>query len=107
MFPPKSSSESETEEELSGDGLVLPRAGKLDDFLSPEDLTLSDSDSTGSFSETLEVLKQKGRWCLLESLFQSDPDSGENFSEDEEDLERFFQDKGRGKPQVQDPLSPR
>ncbi|XP_045863917.1 protein FAM161B [Meles meles] len=107
VFPPKSSSESETEEELSGDGLVLPRAGKLDDFLSPEDLTLSDSDSTGSFSETLEVLKQKGRWCLLESLFQSDPDSGENFSEDEEDLERFFQDKGRGKPQVQDPLSPR
>ncbi|XP_032200868.1 protein FAM161B [Mustela erminea] len=106
VFPPKSSSDSETEEELSGDGPVLPRAGKLDDFLSPEDLTLLDSDSTGSISEYLEVLKQKGRWCLLESLSQSDPDSGENFSEDE-DLESFFQDKGRGKPQVQDPLSPR
>lgn len=86
----------------------MPRAGKLDDFLGPEDLTLSESsDSTGSFYETLEVLKQKGRWCLLESLDQSDPDSGENFSEDDEDLESFFQDEGRGKPQVQYPESPR
>jgi len=108
VFPPKSSSDSDAEEELSGDGLVLPRAGKLDDFLGPEDLTLSESsDSTGSFYETLEVLKQKGRWCLLESLDQSDPDSGENFSEDDEDLESFFQDEGRGKPQVQYPESPR
>ncbi|XP_034849143.1 protein FAM161B isoform X3 [Mirounga leonina] len=108
VFPPKSSSDSDTEEELSGDGLVLPRAGKLDDFLGPEDLTLSESsDSTGSFYETLEEVKQKGRWCLLESLYQSDPDSGENFSEDDEDLESFFQDEGRGKPQVQYPVSPR
>nr|XP_045757155.1 protein FAM161B isoform X3 [Mirounga angustirostris] len=108
VFPPKSSSDSDTEEELSGDGLVLPRAGKLDDFLGPEDLTLSkSSDSTGSFYETLEEVKQKGRWCLLESLYQSDPDSGENFSEDDEDLESFFQDEGRGKPQVQYPVSPR
>uniref|UniRef100_A0A8C0P151 FAM161 centrosomal protein B n=1 Tax=Canis lupus familiaris TaxID=9615 RepID=A0A8C0P151_CANLF len=107
-FPPKSSSDTETDEELSGDGLVLPRAGKLDDFLSPEEETVSDSfDSTGSFSETLEALKQKGRWCLLESLYPSDPDSGENFSEDDEDLEGFFQDKGRGKPQVHSPPSPR
>lgn len=90
------------------DGLVLPRAGKLDDFLSPGDLTLSDSsDSSGSFYKTLDVLKQKGRWCLLESLYQSDLDIGENVSEDDEDLESFFQDVGRGKPQVQYPLSPR
>ncbi|XP_072695381.1 protein FAM161B isoform X2 [Canis lupus baileyi] len=107
-FPPKSSSDTETDEELSGDGLVLPRAGKLDDFLSPEEETVSDSsDSTGSFSETLKALKQRGRWCLLESLYPSDPDSGENFSEDDEDLEGFFQDKGRGKPQVHSPPSPR
>ncbi|CAK7315926.1 Protein FAM161B [Vulpes lagopus] len=107
-FPPKSSSDTETDDELSGDGLVLPRAGKLDDFLSPEEETVSDSsDSTGSFSETLEALKQKGRWCLLESLYPSDPDNGENFSEDDEDLEGFFQDKGRGKPQVHSPPSPR
>lgn len=86
----------------------MPRAGKLDDFLSPEEETVSDSsDSTGSFSETLEALKQKGRWCLLESLYPSDPDNGENFSEDDEDLEGFFQDKGRGKPQVHSPPSPR
>lgn len=86
----------------------MPRAGKLDEFLSPEHLTLSDSsDSSGSFYKTLEVLKQKGRWCLSEPLYQSDLDSSENVSEDEEDLESFFQDVGRGKPQVQYPLSPR
>uniref|UniRef100_A0A8C9AB90 FAM161 centrosomal protein B n=1 Tax=Prolemur simus TaxID=1328070 RepID=A0A8C9AB90_PROSS len=104
IFPPKSSSDTEAEEELSGDGLVLPRAGKLDEFLSPEE-TDSTSDSTGSFYGTLQVLKQKGRQCLLESFFQSDPDSDENVTEDEEDLEKFFQDKGRGKPQVQCPRS--
>ncbi|XP_012511667.1 PREDICTED: protein FAM161B [Propithecus coquereli] len=105
IFPPKSSSDTEAEEELPGDGPVLPRAGKLDEFLSPEEETNSTSDSTGSFYETLQVLKQKGRQCLLESFFQSDPDSDDNLSEDEEDLEKFFQDKGRGKPQVQCPLS--
>ncbi|XP_037688243.1 protein FAM161B isoform X2 [Choloepus didactylus] len=102
-FPPKSSSDTEAEEELPGDGLVLPRAGKLDEFLSPEEEMASSSpDSAGSF---YEALKQKGRWCLLESLYQSDPDSDKNFSEEEEDLEHFFQDKGRGKPQVQYPQS--
>ncbi|XP_008050350.1 protein FAM161B [Carlito syrichta] len=104
MFSPKSSLDTETEEELSGDGLVLPRAGKLDEFLSPEEETDGTLDSTGS-SETLQILKQKGRQCLLESFFQSDPDRDENFSEDEEDLESFFQNKGRGKPQAQCPLS--
>ncbi|KAG8514249.1 Protein FAM161B, partial [Galemys pyrenaicus] len=104
IFPPKSSSDTEAEEELSGDGLVLPRAGKLDDFLSLEEETDSASDSVGSFFETLQVL-QKGKWSLLESLSLSDPDSDESVSEDDEDLEGFFQDKGRGKPQVQSPLS--
>ncbi|XP_012379406.2 protein FAM161B [Dasypus novemcinctus] len=108
IFPPKSSSDTEAEEELCGDGLVLPRAGKLDEFLSPDEETDSSSrDSTGSFYEALQALKQKGRWCLLESFYQSDTDSDENRSEDEEDLESFFQDKGRGKPQVQNPQSPR
>ncbi|XP_058423300.1 protein FAM161B isoform X2 [Diceros bicornis minor] len=107
IFPPKSSSDTEAEEELSGDRLVLPRAGKLDEFLSPEEETDSTSDSTGSFYETLQILRQKGRWCLLESLYQSDLDSDENLSEDDEDLKRFFQDKGRGKRQVQCPQSPR
>uniref|UniRef100_A0A2K5RJA8 FAM161 centrosomal protein B n=1 Tax=Cebus imitator TaxID=2715852 RepID=A0A2K5RJA8_CEBIM len=101
IFPPKSSSDTEAGEELSGHGLVLPRAGKLDEFLSPEEEIDSTSDSTGSFYQTLHVLKQKVRPCLLESLFQSDPDSDENLSEDEEDLESFFQDKGRGKVQAQ------
>ncbi|XP_037359596.1 protein FAM161B [Talpa occidentalis] len=100
IFPPKSSSDTEAEEELSGDGLVLPRAGKLDEFLSLEE-TDSVSDSVGSFFETLQVLQQKGQWSLLESLYLSDPDSDENLSEDDEDLESFFQDKGRGKPRVQ------
>lgn len=86
----------------------MPRAGTLDDFLSLEEETVSNSsDSTGSFYETLQVLKPKGRWCLLESLYQNNPDSGENFSEDDEDLESFFQDKGRGKPEAQYPASPR
>ncbi|XP_004681760.1 PREDICTED: protein FAM161B isoform X2 [Condylura cristata] len=105
IFPPKSSSDTEGEEELSGDGLVLPRAGKLDEFLSLEEETDSASDSVGSFFETLQVLQQKGKWSLLESLYLSDPDSDENLSEDEEDLESFFQDKGRGKPQAQPPRS--
>lgn len=90
---------------MFGGGLVLPRAGKLHEFLSPEEDTDSTSDSTGSFYRTPQVLKQKGRWDLLESLFPSDPDSDLNGSEDEEDLESFFQDKSRGKPQVQDPPS--
>ena len=85
--------------------LVLPRAGKLHEFLSPEEDTDSTSDSTGSFYRTPQVPKQRGRWDVLESLFQSDPDSDLNDAEDEEDLESFFQDKSRGKPQVQDPPS--
>ncbi|XP_017735951.1 PREDICTED: protein FAM161B [Rhinopithecus bieti] len=103
IFSPRSSPDTEAGEELSGDGLVLPRASKLDEFLSPEEEIDSTSDSTGSFYQTLHILKQKGRPCLLESLFQSDPESDENLSEDEEDLESFFRDKGRGKVQVQCP----
>ncbi|XP_036168470.1 protein FAM161B isoform X2 [Myotis myotis] len=106
IFPPKSSSDTEAEEELSGDGLFLPRAGKLDEFLSLEETDSTSADSTGSFYETLQALMQKGRWCLSESLHQSDPDSDESLSEDDEDLESFFQNKGRGKPQVQYPPSP-
>uniref|UniRef100_A0A8C9LTT9 FAM161 centrosomal protein B n=1 Tax=Piliocolobus tephrosceles TaxID=591936 RepID=A0A8C9LTT9_9PRIM len=103
IFSPKSSPDTEAGEELCGDGLVLPRASKLDEFLSPEEEIDSTSDSTGSFYQTFQILKQKGRPCLLESLFQSDPESDENLSEDEEDLESFFRDKGRGKVQVQCP----
>ncbi|XP_028627724.1 protein FAM161B [Grammomys surdaster] len=106
IFPPKSSSsDTEPEDELLGEGLVLPRAGKLHEFLSPEEDTDSTSDSTGSFYRTPQVPKQKGRWDLLKPLFQSDPDSDLNGSEDEEDLESFFRDKNRGKPQVQGPPS--
>lgn len=83
----------------------MPRAGKLQEFLSPEEDTDSTSDSTGSFYRTPQVPKQKDRWDLLEPLFQSDPDSDLNGSEDEEDLESFFQQKSRGKPQVQGPPS--
>ncbi|XP_020022311.2 protein FAM161B [Castor canadensis] len=104
IFPPKSSSGTDPEDELSGEGLALPRAGKLHEFLSPEE-TDSTSDSTGSFYETLQILKRKGRWGLLESLFQSDPESEENDCEDDKVLESFFQNKGRGKPQVQHPPS--
>ena len=85
----------------------MPRAGKLSEFLSPEEETDSTSDSTGSFFETLQALRQKDRWCLLESLSLSDPDSNESLSEEDEDPERFFQDKGSGKPQVQYPSSAR
>ncbi|GAB1297622.1 Protein FAM161B [Apodemus speciosus] len=106
IFPPKSSSsDTEPEDELFGEGPVLPRAGKLHEFLSPEEDTDSTSDSTGSFYRTPQVPKQKGAWDLLESLFQSDPDSDLNGSEDEENLESFFQDKSRGKPQVLAPPS--
>ncbi|XP_027274292.1 protein FAM161B isoform X2 [Cricetulus griseus] len=104
IFPCKSSSDTETEDEQPRKGLVLPRAGKLREFLSSEEETDYTSDSTGSFYRTLQVQKQNGRW-YLESPFQSDPDSDQNSSEDEEDLESFFQDKRRGKPQVQDPPS--
>ncbi|XP_049754998.1 protein FAM161B isoform X1 [Elephas maximus indicus] len=105
IFPPKSSSDTEAEEELSGDTQVLPRAGKLDEFLSPEEETDSTSGSTRSFYKHREVLTQKDRWCLLESLYQSDADSDGNLSEDNEDLESFFHNKGRGKPQVHCPQS--
>ncbi|XP_054422984.1 protein FAM161B [Pteronotus mesoamericanus] len=105
IFPPKSSSDTEAEEELPGDGPVLPRAGKLDEFLSPEETDSTSPDSAGSFYETLRELKQEGRWCLSESLHQSDPDSDESLSEDDEDLESFFQNRGRGKPQAQHLLS--
>ncbi|XP_029397094.1 protein FAM161B isoform X2 [Mus pahari] len=105
IFPPKSSSsDTEPEDELFGDGLVLPRAGKLHEFLSPEEDTDCTSDSSGSFYRTPQVPKQRGGWDLSESLFQSDPDSDLNGSEDEDDLESFFQDKSRGK-QEQDPPS--
>ncbi|XP_027408190.1 protein FAM161B isoform X1 [Bos indicus x Bos taurus] len=107
IFSPKSSSDTDADKELNGDGLVLPRAGKLSEFLSPEEETDSTSDSTGSFFETLQALRQKDRWCLLESLYPSDPDSNESLSEEDEDLEHFFRDEGRGKPQVQYPPSAR
>ncbi|XP_066132249.1 protein FAM161B [Saccopteryx bilineata] len=105
VSPPKAPSDTEAEEELSEDGLVLPGAGKLDELLSLEEAGSTSPDSTRSFYETLQVLRQKGRWCQLESLHQSEPDSDEIFSEGEEDLENFFQDKGRGKPQVRYPPS--
>ncbi|XP_055989820.1 protein FAM161B [Sorex fumeus] len=98
IFPPKSSSDTETEE-LSGDGLALPRAGKLDEFLSPDDETDSTSDSMGNLFELLRELKEKGKWGLLKSLYPSTSDSDENLSEDDEDLESFFQNRGRGMPQ--------
>nr|AAX46530.1 chromosome 14 open reading frame 44 [Bos taurus] len=107
IFSPKSSSDTDADKELNGDGLVLPRAGKLSEFLSPEEETDSTSDSTGSFFETLQALRQKDRWCLLESLYPSDPDSNESLSEEDEDLEHFFRDEDRGKPQVQYPPSAR
>ncbi|XP_032765032.1 protein FAM161B [Rattus rattus] len=104
IFPPKSSSsDTELEDEPFGEGLFLSRAGKLHEFLSPEEETDSTSDSTGSFHRTIQVPRQRGRWALLENLFQSDLDSDQNGSEDEENLESFFQDKSRGKPQVQPP----
>ncbi|KAL6052716.1 hypothetical protein STEG23_025422 [Scotinomys teguina] len=105
IFPPKSSSDTEPEDEQSGEGLLLSRAGKLHEFLSPEEETDSSSDSTGSFYRTLQVRNQRGRWSLVGSPFQSEPDSDQNGSEDEEDLESFFQDGSRGKPQIQDPPS--
>ncbi|XP_006046648.3 protein FAM161B isoform X1 [Bubalus bubalis] len=107
IFSPKSSSDTDADEELNGDGLVLPKAGKLSEFLSPEEETDSTSDSTGSFFETLQALRQKDRWCLLESLYPPDPDSNESLSEEDEDLEHFFRDKSRGKPQAQYPPSAR
>ncbi|XP_069921357.1 protein FAM161B isoform X2 [Oryctolagus cuniculus] len=92
VFPPRSSSDTEAEEELPGHRLAWPRAGRLAEFLSPEQET--DSASASASDENLQVLAQKGGWGLLESLFQSEADS-----DDDEDLERFFQE-GRGKPQV-------
>ncbi|XP_006865673.1 PREDICTED: protein FAM161B [Chrysochloris asiatica] len=100
IFPPKSSSDTEAEEELSEDVLVLPRAGKLDEFLSPDEETESTSDSAGSFYKSLEVLTEEGRHCLLQSLYQSDSDSDGKLSEENGNLESVFQDKGREKPQV-------
>lgn len=85
----------------------MPRASKLSEFLGPEEETDSTSDSIGSFFETLQALRQKDRRCWLESLYPSDPDSDESLSEEDEDPERFLQDKGRGKPQVQYPPSSR
>uniref|UniRef100_A0A8C6REM5 Family with sequence similarity 161, member B n=2 Tax=Nannospalax galili TaxID=1026970 RepID=A0A8C6REM5_NANGA len=106
IFPPiSSSSDTEPEDEPSGEGLVLPRAGKLYEFLSSEEETDSTSDSNESFYEILQILKQKGRWNRLESLLQSDPNSDEEDSKDEEDLEHFFQHKSRRKLQAQDPQS--
>ncbi|KAG3260719.1 hypothetical protein H1C71_015665 [Ictidomys tridecemlineatus] len=107
ILSPQSSSDTEAEDKLSGDGMVLPRAGKLHELLSLEDETESTSVSTGSFYDSLQVLKQRDKQGLLESLFQADSDSDKNISEDDEVLENFFQDKGRGKPQIQYPGSQR
>ncbi|KAL1789615.1 hypothetical protein HispidOSU_004589 [Sigmodon hispidus] len=105
IFPLKSSSDTESEDELSGEGLFLPRAAKLHEFLSPEVETDSTCDSTGSFYRTLHLQQQRSEGSLSESLCLSDPDTDQNGSEDEESVESFFQDKSRGKPQVQDPPS--
>ncbi|XP_071463780.1 protein FAM161B isoform X2 [Marmota flaviventris] len=107
ILSPQSSSDTEAEDKLSGDGMVLPRAGKLHELFSLEDETESTSVSTGSFYDSLQVLKQRDKQGLLESLFQADSDSDKNISEDDEVLENFFQDKGRGKPQIQYPGSQR
>ncbi|XP_045434637.1 protein FAM161B isoform X2 [Pipistrellus kuhlii] len=107
IFPPRSSSDTEAEEEQPGYGLALPGAGGLDELLSPEETDSTSPDSAGSFYETLRALGQKGRWCLSESLHPSDPGSDGSLSEDDEDLASFFQNKGSGEPQVQRPPSPR
>lgn len=107
MFPPKSSSDSEAEEEFSADRLPLPRAGRLAEFLGSEEETGSTWDSSESLREKPQVLGHEGRCHLLESLFLSDPDSDEHPSEDDEDLDGFLQDQGKDQQPVAQPLSPR
>ncbi|XP_040831241.1 protein FAM161B isoform X1 [Ochotona curzoniae] len=107
VFPPKSSSDSEAEEEFSADRLPLPRAGRLAEFLGSEEETGSTWDSSESLREKPQVLGHEGRCRLLESLFPSDPDSDEHPSEDDEDLDGFLQDQGKDQQPVVQPLSPR
>ncbi|XP_055449150.1 protein FAM161B [Psammomys obesus] len=105
IFSSKSSSDREPEDERSGEGLVFLRAGQLHEFLSLDEETDSTSDTTGNFYRTLQPPKQKGRWSLLPSLFQSDLDKDQDGYEEEDVFENFFPDKRSGKLQVQDPPS--
>ncbi|XP_072480973.1 protein FAM161B [Notamacropus eugenii] len=95
------SSDTETEEEPYENGIVLHRAGKLEDFLHNEteaDLTTSDSDDY--FYEILQAQKKKTRHSSLRrsSTYQAKLDA-ESSAEDKE-LECFLQDSNRRKPQA-------
>ncbi|XP_068948269.1 protein FAM161B isoform X2 [Petaurus breviceps papuanus] len=101
VFQPKASSDSETEEEPHENGIVLHRAGKLEDFLHKETETDStSSDSDDYLCEILQGQKRKTRHCLWRrnSAYQAKLDD-ESSVEDKE-LECFFQGSNRQRPQA-------
>ncbi|XP_075388126.1 protein FAM161B [Tenrec ecaudatus] len=99
LFPPKSSSDTDAEEEPSGDAVLWPRAGKLDEFLSPGEQTDPASDSTESLQDNdLKALREKeGQRCPWGALQPSEADSDGGLSDIMEELGSFFADEGRGK----------
>ncbi|XP_004699084.2 protein FAM161B [Echinops telfairi] len=101
LFPPKSSSDTDAEEGLSGDAAFWPRAGKLDEFLSLGEEAGSASDSTESLYEDLEALTEKDRQRRLWGALQpSEPDSDGSLSDIMAELGSFFAVEGRGKLQA-------
>ncbi|XP_001375501.1 protein FAM161B isoform X1 [Monodelphis domestica] len=101
IFCPRSSSDSETEEEPHENGIVFHRTGKLKDFLQEEtetDLTTSDSDDC--FYEILQTQKKKIRHCS-NSVYQAKLDKERiEASREDEELENFFQDNNRQRAQA-------
>ncbi|XP_043844854.1 protein FAM161B isoform X2 [Dromiciops gliroides] len=101
MFYPKASSDTETEEEPHENGIVLHRAGKLEDFLYEETETnLTTSDSDEYLYRILQAQKKKTRRCSSRqnSAYQAKP--GDESSIEDKELERFFQDSNRRRPQA-------
>ncbi|XP_074146143.1 protein FAM161B [Sminthopsis crassicaudata] len=101
VFLPKESSDTETEEEPHGNGIVLHRAGKLEDFLHEETETnLTTSDSDEYLYEIFQAQKKKPRHYPFRrnSVYQAKLDD-ESSIEDKE-LECFFQDSNRRKAQA-------
>ncbi|XP_027700415.1 protein FAM161B [Vombatus ursinus] len=100
-FHPEASSDTETEEEPCENGIVLHRAGKLEDFLHEEtetDLTTFDSDEY--FYEIFQAQKKKNRRCSLRRNSACQAKLDDESSVGDTKLECLFQDSNRQRPQA-------
>uniref|UniRef100_A0A7M4E7I0 FAM161 centrosomal protein B n=1 Tax=Crocodylus porosus TaxID=8502 RepID=A0A7M4E7I0_CROPO len=94
VFLPKSSSDSEAEEETGDNGITQHRRGELLDFLqSGKEMTAASGLHEGCCG-TLQSLKMKTRQHLLEVglLYQAKLENKHKLSREDEELKDFFQD---------------